>query len=90
MRIQTQLPLSWPVCVLLPLVGTITFAEEPPAPGDAPREELPCFDPSALPYRSLRAGEGFRTEIFGQAVTVDPRNRRAVAAWDAAVSCRTG
>lgn len=50
---------------------------------DSPVEsELPFFDPDREPYRSLRAGEGFRTRIFGRDVNVPQRDRRAFAAWD--------
>jgi hypothetical protein len=39
-------------------------------------------DPSAPDYRTPRAGEGFRTRIFGRDVEVQPRDRRSTSAWD--------
>ena len=33
-------------------------------------------------YRTPRAGEGFRTEVFGEKVVVPPRDRGQVSAWD--------
>ncbi len=52
------------------------------------KPELPYFDPSAPSpeYRTPRSGEGFETNIFGEHVRVEPRNRRSVAAWDVGLS----
>lgn len=54
-------------------------------------EEAPKVPPYALPrlqeegkeYRTPRAGEGFRAEVLGTDVAVQPRDRRSVTAWDA-------
>jgi hypothetical protein len=53
------------------------------AGADAGAEKpLPFLDLSAPNYRTPLAGEGFRTVVFGRDVTVQPRNRRSVSAWD--------
>ncbi len=44
-------------------------------------EDLPFIDVFGPDYRTPRAGSGFRTELFGEPVTVRPRNRRDVKAW---------
>jgi len=44
------------------------------------REELRFLDPSDPDYRTPRAGEGFRTRIFGRDVEVEPRDRRSTSA----------
>src|SRR5262245_31869819 len=57
-------------------------AEEPETQsGD---EELRWVDPwdQGASYRSLRAGEGFRTSLFGFDATVEPRDRRSTSAFD--------
>jgi hypothetical protein len=48
----------------------------------AAAEELRMLDPSAPDYRTPRAGEGFRTKIFGRDVEVPTRDRRSTSAWD--------
>lgn len=49
---------------------------------ESSRSELRWLDPSAADYRTPRAGEGFRTHIFGRDVEVPPRDRRSVSAVD--------
>lgn len=44
--------------------------------------QLPWLPPAGTPYRTPRAGEGFRTRFFGHEITVQPQNRRSVSAWD--------
>ena len=57
--------------------------QDPPGPTDAgPKGVLRDLDAPG-PYRTLRGGEGFRTEIFGMKIEEEPRNRRSVTAWDA-------
>lgn len=47
-----------------------------------PNEQaLPYLDRDAKAYRTPRAGEGFRTEIFGEEIVVESRDRRSVDAW---------
>jgi hypothetical protein len=64
-------------------VGTVAAGavEESTA---APQEEhLPLLlRPDSPQYRTPRAGEGFRTTVFGQEITVQPEDRRSVSAWD--------
>ena len=45
-------------------------------------DELPFLDPDAKNYRTPLAGEGFHTTVFGEKVTVSPRERRYIQAWD--------
>jgi len=47
---------------------------------DISDEGLRPFDEE--PYKTPRAGEGFRTNVFGRDVRVPARNRRSVSAWD--------
>jgi hypothetical protein len=65
--------------LIVPLL-LATLAADSWAQGDAPLRSL---DAPGDPYRSPLAGEGFRTNIFGREVTVEPRDRRSVSAWDA-------
>jgi hypothetical protein len=44
--------------------------------------QLRWLDPSSPEYKTPRAGEGFRTKIFGRDVEVEPRDRRSTSAWD--------
>jgi hypothetical protein len=60
-------------------LATRALAGEPEPPrGDAPR----LLDPSDPDYRTPRAGEAFRTEIFGRDVDLDARDRRSTSAFD--------
>jgi hypothetical protein len=65
--------------LLLAASGTPAAAEDVI---EAPADELPFLDPSSPDYRTPRAGEGFRTEVFGRDVKVDARDRRSTSAWD--------
>jgi len=56
-------------------------AEDPGATGNAEQREIDPWDQSA-DYRSIRAGEGFRTSIFGFDVDEEPRDRRSTSALD--------
>lgn len=47
----------------------------------ATEQALPYLDRDASAYRTPRAGEGFRTEILGEEVIVEPRDRTSVNAW---------
>lgn len=72
-------------CLLLatPLLKPVTAAESGgEEPTDAEKRELRRLEPSAPDYRTPRAGEGFRTEVFGRPVAVAPRDRRSTSAWD--------
>ncbi|MGO9380084.1 MAG: hypothetical protein ACLP29_16250 [Dissulfurispiraceae bacterium] len=49
----------------------------------APQDKLqPLLSPDNPAYRTPRAGEGFKTELFGQEITVQPENSRSVTAAD--------
>jgi hypothetical protein len=52
----------------------------------AASEELRTLDPSSPDYRTPRAGEGFRTKIFGRDVEVPTRDRRSTSAWDVGIA----
>ena len=56
-------------------------AEETEPTGDAEKRTIDPWDQSAS-YRTLRAGEGFRTSIFGFEVDEEPRDRRSTSALD--------
>jgi hypothetical protein len=45
-------------------------------------EKLPPLHQDIPDYRTPRAGEGFRAEIFGREITVEPRDRRSSLAMD--------
>ena len=68
-------------------MGMIAFApmyaaaEEAAPTGDAERRWIDPWDQSA-DYRSLRAGEGFRTSLFGFDVDEEARDRRSTSAID--------
>ena len=53
---------------------------------DAERAQLRVLDPSSPGYRTPRAGEGFKTSIFGREVEVAPRDRRSTTAWDVGIA----
>lgn len=57
-----------------------------PASVVTPGDDLRWLDEPGRPYRTPRAGEGFRTEIFGERVEVAPRDRRSVSAFDLGVA----
>src|SRR6185436_1624159 len=61
---------------------SVARAEEPePATGG---EDLRRVDPwdQGSSYRTIRAGEGFRTSLFGFDATIEPRDRRSTSAID--------
>lgn len=60
------------------LAGCSSTPPKPPVPPHA----LPLLVKPGEEYRTPRAGEGFRTEVFDQEVAVQPRDRRSVTAWD--------
>jgi hypothetical protein len=62
--------------LLFSLPGTAAGADTPST------KPLPFLDLSAPNYRTPLAGEGFRTVVFGREITVEPQDRRSVAAWD--------
>jgi hypothetical protein len=51
----------------------------PPVPQD---QLQPLLSPDSPAYRTPRAGEGFRTELFGREIKVQPDNGRSVNAFD--------
>jgi len=53
------------------------------APDD---DYLRTLDEPGKPYRALRSGEGFRTNVMGRDVRVEPRDRRVVDAWDLGIT----
>jgi len=56
-------------------------------PAVAPQnEQLPLPNPEGTAYRTPRAGEGFRAEVFGQKIAVQPSDRRSVSALDLGVA----
>lgn len=49
----------------------------------APKDKLqPLLQHDSPAYRTPRAGEGFRTKLFGREITVQPDDRRSVTALD--------
>lgn len=51
-------------------------------PGGQDVRDLPELRQPGAPYRTPRAGEGFRTQVLGYDVRVTPRDRRTTTAWD--------
>ena len=75
------------VLVMILLFAASARAQDPPEPlEDDPatkeNESLRYFDPEHPDYKTPRAGEGFRTHIFGRYVEVEERDRRSTSAWD--------
>ncbi len=60
------------------LVGCSSVSSKPPVPPYA----LPLLEKPGTEYRTPRAGEGFRTEVLGKEVAVQPRDRRSVTGWE--------
>ena len=93
-RVIEQPPKRLMVCLVLLLVVDrfpVASGLEPPAgaawaaeePASAVQDEqLPLLTPDSPEYRTPRAGEGFRTTLFGHQTTVRPSDRRSVSAWD--------
>jgi hypothetical protein len=52
-------------------------------------EQLSVLQPDSPDYRTPRAGEGFRTNVFGREITVQPSDRRLVTATDLGVAFYT-
>ena len=73
-------------CQILP------SSSPPPAPqGSASTNlELPPLHKPGEPYRTPKAGEGFKTEVFGHPVEVPPQDKRSITAWDVGVSGSPG
>src|SRR5262245_37394183 len=71
----------WMAIALVPMAAR---TEEPASGG----EELRWVDPwdQGSSYRTVRAGEGFRTSLFGFDATVEPRDRRSTSALDLGVA----
>ncbi len=61
-------------------IGIALAAEE--SASAVQNDQLPFLNPEGSVYRTPRAGEGFRTEVFGREVTVKPSDRRSVTALD--------
>ncbi|MBI4606568.1 MAG: hypothetical protein HY721_31790 [Planctomycetes bacterium] len=55
----------------------------PQKPPPTPDHALPPLEQPGKDYRTPLAGEGFRTEVLGREVAVQPRDRSSVTAWDA-------
>jgi hypothetical protein len=64
-------------------------AEEAPAAA-AQNEQLPALlQPDSPDYRTPRAGEGFRTNVFGREITVQPSDRRSNTSMDVGAAVYT-
>ncbi|HAM50707.1 MAG TPA: hypothetical protein DCP92_08465 [Nitrospiraceae bacterium] len=64
-------------------VGTIAAWAAEGAAAAPQDEQLPLLlQPDSPEYRTPRAGDGFRTQVFGREITVQPTDRRSVSAWD--------
>ncbi len=75
---RSRLASAFLACVLLGGVPT-AHAQEPAS--NAVDRELRELHEEGEPYRTPRAGEGFRTTVLGESVAVPPRDRRSVTAW---------
>ncbi len=75
-----MLPLSFAPRAALFLLPLARLATPVVADGDG---TLRALEAPGEAYRSPLAGEGFYTRVFGRDVTVEPRDRRRVSAWDA-------
>ena len=69
--------LSW-----LSVVAAAGCGSAPRKAAETPDYALPRLEVEGKPYRTPRAGEGFRTKVFGEEVFVQPRDRSSVSAWD--------
>ena len=83
---QRWLPKLLLLSLLLPgTLGGLGIAAAQ-AEGDTPsvpQDKLqPLISSDSPSYRTPRAGEGFRTELFGREITVQPSDRRSVTAID--------
>src|SRR5262249_52336200 len=66
---------AYAAALLVSIALTAAARAEDPAPASGD-EGLRYIDPWDPNYRSLRAGEGFRTSLFGRDVAIEPRDRR--------------
>src|SRR5208283_5561258 len=62
------------------LVNTAFAEDDKSAASKA--EQLPLLLPYGPDYRTPRAGEGFRANVFGTEITVNPRDGRSVTSID--------
>src|SRR5262249_55845866 len=96
MTIMTSMTVGHWLGVLSIAFGS-TDATVPDAPGEATRAflesmqeaeakpDLPPLEVPGQPYRTPRAGEGFQTDVLGEHIRVEPRDRRSVSAWDVGI-----
>jgi hypothetical protein len=70
-------------CPVVAWQGGCQATEKTEKPPDIPDHALPPLEPAGKEYHTPLAGEGFQTEVFGEHVPVQPRDRRSVTAWDA-------
>ncbi|WP_045223733.1 hypothetical protein [Methyloterricola oryzae] len=68
----------------LVLVLALADAAEP-----AGSRQDALLDPDSPDYRTPRAGEGFRTSVFGEEITVPERDLRHINAWKLGVQIET-
>lgn len=69
---------------IAPVLLLVLFGcASPPTLPPVPAHSLPLLERPGQEYRTPRAGEGFRTEVLGEDIAVQPRDRRTVSAWDA-------
>lgn len=78
--IRTTRLLQLLVCCLLLLSAISIRAEDVPAASQ--NQQLPVLHRDSPDYHTPRAGEGFRTELFGQEIRVQPSDLRSVTALD--------
>jgi len=73
------------VCCLFMFPAISTHAEDVPEAASQ-KEQLPMQHQEVPNYRTPHAGEGFRTELFGREITVQPLTGRSVTALDLGVA----
>jgi hypothetical protein len=90
---QTRLLQLLLLCLLLTgalcgsgIATALAADETPPLPQD---KLQPLMSPDSPAYRTPRAGEGFRTELFGREIKVQPDNGRSVNAFDIGAQINT-
>lgn len=66
--------------LLLPLIALASDGNSGSG-DDSDRTNLPYLDSEALNYRTPRAGEGFKTRVFGEDLAVPARDLRSVTGW---------
>src|SRR5208283_1453008 len=67
--------------LFLPGLVKTAWAEDDTSAGSQD-EQLPLLLPYGPDYRTPRAGEGFRAEVFGREIKVNPRDGRSVSSVD--------